>query len=339
MRYHHLTLEERASLAAMRMLGFSLRQMATTFGRAPSTMSRELHRNTDSVGGYAGYWAQLDALRRRQQAPRPRRLAHPPLAQYVQAKLRARWSPEQIAHRLRLDFPHEPAMRLSHQTLYSWIAADRVQGGTYYMYLRQHRRQRRKRYGSGPRPPLIPGRVSIAQRPEIVGRRAVDQMNVGVLLRVGDWESDTVLGKGRTASVTTHVERRSRFLVAAKVPCRTAAAVNHATHRALRRLPPALRKTLTVDNGSEWVAFQKLQQTLGLRVYFATPYAAWERGTNENTNGLLRDYFPKSMDLSHISAQQLAKVVRALNNRPRKCLAYRTPAEVLSAMTGVALHT
>jgi IS30 family transposase len=328
MSYHHLTLEERAAIAPMRMLGWTFRQIAMTLGRAPSTISREVRRNTDPWGGYAGYWAHVDAQRRRQQTLRAGRLGHPPLAAYVRAKLLERWSPEQIAHRLPLDFPGDPTMRISHQTLYDWIATDRAGGGVWYRCLRQSRRRHRKRYGSGPRAPRFKGRVSLTQRPAIVARRG----------RFGDWEGDTLVGRGRSVAVATHVERKSRFLLAATVPRRTAAAVTQATCRLFRALPSPLRKTLTVDNGSEWGAFQDLQRAVHLRVYFATPYAAWERGTNENTNGLLRDYFPKRTDFSTITARHLAHVVKALNNRPRKCLAYRTPTEVLRARLGVALR-
>lgn len=328
MRYHHLSLEERSCIGPMRAVGFSLQQIAVKLGRHTSTISRELRRNTDETGGYAGYWAEGDARRRRRQAPRPRRLNNLALATYVQMRLQARWSPQQIAHRVRRDFPAMPRMRVSHQTLYTWIARDKAAGGSYHLCLRQGHRTRRKRYGSGARPPRIKDRVDITQRPVRVAQRD----------RVGDWEGDTLVGKGHRVGVTTHVERKSRFLVATKTPRHTAQAVTDATCRALQPIPPGLRKTLTVDNGSEWVAFRELQQVLGLRVYFATPYAAWERGTNENTNGLLRDYFPKSTDFSQVTPQQLASVVRALNNRPRKCLNYRTPAEVFSAATRVALR-
>jgi IS30 family transposase len=328
MHYHHLTLEERAAIAPMRMLGWTVRQIARMLGRAPSTISREMRRNTGPCGGYTGYWAHVDAQRRRHQSQRTGRLRHPPLAAYVQTKLQARWSPEQIAHRLPLDFPDDPAMRISHQTLYQWIASDRAGGGVWHHCLRQSRRRRRKRYGSGPRAPWPTGRVSLTQRPAVVARRS----------RFGDWEGDTLVGRGHATAVATHVERKSRFLLAATVPRRTAAAVTQATCRLFHALPPQLRKTLTVDNGSEWGAFHDLQRAVHLRVYFAAPYAAWERGTNENTNGLLRDYFPKRTDFSNVRPSQLAKAVRALNNRPRKCLAYRTPMEVLRTHLGVALR-
>ena len=326
MPYQHLTLEERSMIAPMRILGWSIRSIASQLGRAPSTISRELHRNSDGTGAYAGYWAHRDAQRRRR-AGRSSCLTRGVLATYVQEKLQCRWSPEQIALRVRLNYPHASGMLISHQTIYTWLAADHRTGGSWSQYLRHHRR-RRKCYGSGPRAPRIRGRVSLADRPAIVDRRG----------RVGDWEGDLVVGRDQRGFVATHVDRRSRVLLAAKVSRRTAAEVTVATRRILESLPRQLRRTLTVDNGSEWAMFPRLQRTLGLQVYFAAPYAAWERGTNENTNGLLRDYFPKQTDFSRITAQQLASVVTELTNRPRKCLAYRTLAEVFARASGVALQ-
>lgn len=326
MPYQHLTLEERSMIAPMRILGWSIRSIASHLGRAPSTIRRELHRNSDGTGAYAGYWAHRDAQRRRR-AGRSSCLTSGVLATYVQEKLQCRWSPEQIAHRVRLDYPHASVMRISHQTIYTWLAADHRTGGSWSRYLRHHRR-RRKRYGSGPRAPRIRGRVSLADRPAIVDRRG----------RLGDWEGDLVVGRGQSGFVATHVDRRSRFLLAVKVLRRTAAEVTAATRKIMQPLPWQMRRTLTVDNGSEWATFRYLQRTLGLQVYFASAYAAWERGTNENTNGLLRDYFPKRTDFSMITAQQLASVVEELNNRPRKCLAYRTPAEVFAQAADVALR-
>lgn len=313
-------------IAPMRTLGWSIRAIATQLGRAPSTISRELRRNSDGTGAYAGYWSHRDA-QRRCQAGRPSCLTSGALAEYVQEKLRCRWSPEQIAHRVRLDYPHASAMRISHQTIYMWLAVDHRTGGAWCRYLRHHRR-RRKRHGSGPRAPRISGRVSLADRPAIIAHRG----------RIGDWEGDLVVGRGQRGFVATHVDRRSRFLLAVKVARRTAATVTEATRKLLCPLLPQARQTLTVDNGSEWAMFPRLQRTLGVRVYFAAPYAAWERGTNENTNGLLRDYFPKQTDFSTVTAHQLASVVEELNNRPRKCLAYRTPAEIFAWVPGAALQ-
>lgn len=184
MPYQHLTLEERSMIAPMRTFGWSIRAIATQLGRAPSTISRELRRNSDGTGAYAGYWAHRDAQRRRQ-AGRPSCLTTGALAEYVQEKLRCRWSPEQIVHRVRLDYPHASAMRISHQAIYTWLAVDHRTGWAWSRYLRHHRR-RRKGYGSGPRAPRISGRVSLADRPAIVARRG----------RVGDWERDLMVGRG-----------------------------------------------------------------------------------------------------------------------------------------------
>jgi transposase, IS30 family len=228
----------------------------------------------------------------------------------------------------RHSTPRKPLRCKGKLRFEKWERANIIlQDVTPYYAFRQHRR-RRKRYGSGPRASRMTGRVSLADRPAIVHRRG----------RVGDWEGDTVVGRGQTGFLATHVDRRSRFLLAAKVSRRTAAEVTAATQRILHPLPRHVRRTLTVDNGSEWTAFRTLQATLGLRVYFASPYAAWERGTNENTNGLLRDYFPKPTDFSTITKPQLAQAVEELNNRPRKCLAYHTPAEVFARAAGVALQ-
>jgi len=262
MPYQHLTLEERSMIAPMRILGWSIRSIASHLGRAPSTISRELHRNSDGTGAHAGYWAHRDAQRRRR-AGRSSCLTSGVLATYVQEKLQCRWSPEQIAHRVRLDYPRASVMRISHQTIYTWLAADHRTGGSWSRYLRHHRR-RRKRYGSGPRAPRIRGRVSLADRPAIVHRRG----------RMGDWEGDLVVGRGQRGFVATHVGRRSRFLLAAKVLRRTAAEVTAATRKIMQPLPRQMRRTLTVDNGSEWATFRCLQRTLGLQVYFASPYAA-----------------------------------------------------------------
>lgn len=223
MPYQHLTLEERSMIAPMRILGWSIRYIATQLGRAPSTISRELRRNSDGTGAYAGYWAHRDAQRRRR-ASRHSCLTSGVLATYVQEKLRRRWSPEQIAYRVRLDYPHACQMRIRHQTIYTWLAVDHRTGGSWSRYLRHHRR-RRKRYGSGPRAPRITGRVPLADRPAIVHRRG----------RIGDWEGDLVVGRGQSGFVATHVDRRSRILLAAKVSRRTAAEVTAAT----RNIPAA----------------------------------------------------------------------------------------------------
>jgi IS30 family transposase len=268
------------------------------------------------------YWydsAQARALERKAQPRHHRRRAHCELYRYVTQRLQALWSPECIAGRLARDFPREPTMRVSHEAVYRWIFRDAKAGGQLYrcLCLAHKRRRRQRRYGSlrG----LIPGRVSIGQRPAVVEARR----------RFGDWEGDTLYGKRTRMCLLTQVERKSRYLIAAKVPDRRAHSVAQCKIAQFSALPKHWRRTLTLDNGKEFAAFKQVEQATGLRVFFADPYCAWQRGANENTNGLLRRYFPKGTDFSQVADDQLAIVVHALNNRPRKCLNYRTPFEVV----------
>jgi transposase, IS30 family len=245
-------------------------------------------------------------------------MKHRPLLAYVKAGLRRQWSPEQIAGRLLLDHPLDLQMRVSHNSIYRWIRQDRKAGGTLWKHLRQSQKKRRRPYGSGPRRSRIPDRISIDQRPVAANQRT----------EIGHWESDTVLGKhGRLA---THVDRKSRYLLIARLPDGRAIEFNAGTIRRFKRLPAQWRKTLTADNGSEFVEHKKLSSRLGFKTFFADPYSSWQRGTNENTNGLIRQYLPKGSDFSDLTHQRVAVIERALNNRPRKCLGYRTPAEVIA---------
>jgi len=211
-------------------------------------------------------------------------------------------------------------MRIGTETIYQWVYGDTAEGGELHGYLRRRhpRRRRQRRYRSGRG--LIPGRIGIAERPTIVDRRD----------RFGDWEADTVEGAKGSGGIASHVERKSRYLIAAKLADKKADTFAGETIRAFRRIPRAWRKTLTADNGKEFARFKRIEATTGLTVFFADPYAAWQRGTNENTNGLIRQYFPKGCDLRTVTHKHLAKVVNALNRRPRKCPGYRTPHEVLT---------
>jgi IS30 family transposase len=257
-----------------------------------------------------------------------RRRDHQRLYHYVVAGLNQDWSPEQIAGRLRRDHAGDQRMRVSHETIYQWVYRDAANGGTLFEHLRRHHRRRHKqgRYGTGRG--LIPGRISITERPAIVERRA----------RFGVWEGDSVEGAKGKGGIASLVERKSRYLLAAPLPDKSAAAMAGRTNGALKRVPPILRKTLTVDNGKEFAAFKAIERQTGLSVYFADPYSAWQRGCNENTNGLLRQYFPKGSDLSALSRSALASAVKRLNHRPRKCLGYRSPHEVFNAAINGALH-
>jgi IS30 family transposase len=230
-----------------------------------------------------------------------------------------RWSPQQIAGRLRQLPPADLAgASISHQTIYRWIWSDPQRCRQFRPLLRVAWKKRRKPYGKPSKRGQIPNRTSIEQRPDQANSRT----------RLGDWEGDTVVGKARSGYVATCVDRSSRYVIARRLTRATAAAINAALHDAMRRLPPELRQTLTVDNGREFAKHEKLARLLDLKIYFAHPYSSWERGTNENTNGLLRQYLPKSKSFHQLTEWELASYILQMNERPRKCLNYRTPAEI-----------
>jgi IS30 family transposase len=255
--------------------------------------------------------------------------SHDKLVSYVADLIQQEWSPETIAGRLRQDYPDDPTMRMSPEGIYRWVYKDAAAGGSLYTHLPRLHKKRRKqrRYGSGRG--LIPDRVSIDNRPAIVAERC----------RFGDWEGDTLEGAKGTGALATHVERKSRYLITAKLFDKQASTMANQTIKAFRTTPRHLRKTLTVDNGKEFADFKRIQSKTGLAVYFADPYAAWQRGTNENTNGLLRWYFPKGTNFTAVTEKQIALVANKLTNRPRKCLGYRTPRELYLEARSGALAT
>jgi len=236
----------------------------------------------------------------------------------VKAKLKVKWSPEEIAQRIRIDYPDDEKMRISHETIYRWIYLDARSGGELYKNLRRRRKRRRrqKRYGTGRR--FLRGRKNIAERPQIVEGRE----------RFGDWEGDTIEGKKSSGYIATIVERKSRYLLASKLKDKKAATLTSKGIEAFTIVPKKMRHTLTVDNGSEFAQFKKIEEETGLTIYFADPYSAWQRGANENTNGLLRQYFSKGSNFKDITEKDVDEAVKMLNNRPRKCLDYQTPHEV-----------
>lgn len=329
MSYTHLTPQERYVISHLKVAKFPLREIARRLGRHHTTISRELKRNGPSYPGVVYWYSFIESKieEQRHKARCYRRQSHAPLLQYVEDKLREDWPPEVIAVRIRADFPHDEKMRVSHETIYRWVALDAREGGTLYRHLRRRHkyRRRQKRYGSGRR--FIPGRVGIEERPIEVAERS----------RFGDWEGDLVVGRKGRGAIATHVERKSRLLLVALLPVRKADTFNNAAIPIFRGLPGHLCQTLTLDNGKEFSQFKDLEAQTGLSVYFADPYAAWQRGTNENTNGLLRFYLPKGTDFKRLSANKLQKIVDRLNNRPRKCLGYRTPQEVFDEARGGAL--
>jgi IS30 family transposase len=282
--------------------------------RAASTISRELCRNR-SPNGYWAVAAQRKADARRRQRPRVCKLQRPEVRRYVQDRLRMRWSPDEIAARSRDDFPRERSRQVSHQTIYTWIRAQEAGGKRWQRYLRSWGWKRPGPENRG----RLPACTSIEGRPAVVDRRS----------RYGDWEGDTVVGAHRRGGIVSLVERKSGYLLMGRVVNLQATTVHRSAAKLYRGTPSALRKTLTLDNGKEFAEHEQLAAEAALKVYFAKPYCAWQRGTNEHTNGLIRQFFPKGTDLARIPESRLLKVQDLLNNRPRKRLGYKTPLEVL----------
>jgi len=314
--------EERAVISPMWFAGHSRRAIARRLGRHPTTVGRELRRNGDG-DRYLAMAAQAQAEQRRRQRPLVRKLDQPEVNALVRRGLARYWSPDQIAGRSHLEFPQEPRRRVSHQTIYTWIRAQAEDRSHWEQFLR-----------FGGRAPQadsrgqIPQRVTIEGRPDVVNRRA----------RFGDWEGDTVVGRQHRGGLVTLVERQSGFLKAAKLKDRRAPRVRQKIERLLGDLPARLRRSMTFDNGKEFSDHARLAQRLGCAVSFARPYRSWERGSNENTNGLLRQFFPKKTDFQEISHWEVAQTVDLLNSRPRQRLGYRTPQEVLVRACPVAFE-
>ena len=332
MPYQHLSLQERYVIHHLTLIKLSNREIGRRLGRHHTTIGRELARNGPVRPGPFPYWheaAQRRCEARRRRPRHRRRAGYGCLRRYVFRRLARDWSPEQIAGRLHLEHAGDPRMRVSAETVYQWVYEDAAAGGDLYRRLRRAHRQRRrqKRYGTGRG--RMPGAVGIASRPHIVARRA----------RFGDWEADTVDGAKGSGGIASHVERKSRYLLTAKLQDKRAATFAERTIRAFRRIPRRCRHTLTADNGKEFARFKQIETHTGLDVFFADPYAAWQRGCNENTNGLLRQYFPKGTRFSDVSDDQLETATKRLNHRPRKCLGYRTPQEVFTEACRGALAT
>jgi transposase, IS30 family len=314
--YHQLTQGQRYQIYALKKTKHSLTEIAEVLGVHKSSVSRELKRNRGQRG-YRPHQAHELALGRRQKSV-PRITAE--VWAQVERLLRQDWSPEQISGRLR----KEQKICISHEWIYQYVLKDKQAGGDLYKHLRCQKK-RRKRYGKYDRRGKLPNCRSIEERPAIVSTRK----------RLGDWEADTLIGRKQNQALVTLTERKSRFTLLGKVSRRTASAVRRQVCRLL--LPVRDRvHTLTSDHGKEFADHEQIAQMLKLKFYFAHPYAAWERGTNENTNGLLRQYFPKKSDLQATSNQAVAQAMSKLNFRPRKSLRFKTPFEVFY-QTSVAL--
>ena len=328
MPYRHFTSKERHTLMYLLHWKLSYREIGRRLERHHTTIAREVKRNGRQSGSYWDEAANHYACNRRKQARHQCKQNNRPLVAYVREKLQQDWSPETISARLEIEYPRGRTMRISAECVYQWIYRDFTQGGMLYQHLLRRHKKRRRQAGYGLRG-MISDRISIKDRPLGAENRS----------RFGHWESDSVEGKKGTGGIATHVERKSRYLVAELLSDKKAGTFSRATLKGFSSIPTRWRRTLTVDNGKEFSDFKTIEEATGMQVYFADPYSPWQRGTNENTNGLLRHYFPKGINWLTVTEKALAIVVNKLNNRPRKCLRYRTPYEVFLQNTVGALGT
>jgi IS30 family transposase len=318
MNYTQLAREQRYQINILKKAGHNQTYIALMVGCHKSTISRELRRNR-SQKGYRHYQADEKAIDRQCEAYRSRIAWQ--TWQQVELLLRQDWSPEQIAGWLKQA--RQPSV--SHEWIYLYVYADKRRGGTLHLHLRSQKKQR-KRYSGYVRRGQIPNRTSIDKRPQIVASKG----------RFGDWEADTIVGARHKGGILSAVERKSKLTRLRKLATKSAVEMKDNTIELLAPLTAKVH-TITVDNGKEFCQHELIAAGLQARIYFAHPYSSWERGLNENTNGLVRQYFPKKYEFSRISDSDLQRVEDLLNNRPRKTLGYRTPNEVFFKQRSVAL--
>ena len=319
--YKQLSIEERCAVAAGLAQGLSRRSSARLLKRPHCTIVREVNRNASAIV-YAPHEAHQRCAKRKKHPVR-KLAVRPKLWTKVQSLMRKGWSPEQIAGKLKHLYPDDPRMHVSHETIYAHIYAY-PRGGLrteLIKLLRKHRKKRMPRARGKDRRGQLQDIIPIAERPKEVETRVIP----------GHWEGDLIKGKYNRSAVGTLVERTSRYVILVKLEDATAPIVHQGFVRKMKNVPDALRLSLTYDRGKEMALHKQVAADLNLTVYFADPYAPWQRGSNENTNGLVREYLPKGTDLSVYSQAQLNAVAKRLNTRPRKKLSFLTPDEVYRA--------
>jgi IS30 family transposase len=318
--YYHLTQDQRIELSLMLRLGYSQRNTALVLGVSPSTVSRELKRNMYSSGQYHAAHARVLTRQRRTSANglRIKLLAYPELAQLIERKLQTNYSPEQIMGWLQNT---HKKLRVTTQTIYDWL----------YLHARHLLKHLHCRKGKYRRTRESTLRKAFRDKHKAV--RSIDVRPAHIFNRktYGHWEGDTVVGTAQSGSIATYVERKSGYLMAALLPDKTAKSFELAAKHCFAAIPDRYTKTLTLDNGVEMSNYEEIEKATNLSIYFAHPYHSWERGTNENTNGLLRFYFPKKMSFKDITQAQLDLAVNHLNTRPRKRLGYKSPEQMFKA--------
>lgn len=316
--YNHLDEYERDIIAVLKSEGRTLREIARALKRDPGTLSRELKRNAPPIntGYYLGHQAHARAVERNRRSRKYKRLRNDLIRHYVEDRLRVGWSPELIAG--RLPFLH-PGLSISHEAVYQWIYED----ARYLIpfLVRAHRKRKRRGYSRKHKKQHIPERVPIRDRPAAVDARR----------RIGHWEADTMSCRKSFQAIQVCVERKARFTKLAKLEAKTSRAMSTALIRTLIHYPQKFRLSITYDNGSENAEHLRTNETLGTRSFFCEPFHSYERGTVENTIGLIRRFIPKKTNLADVSHIHLKKIEYWLNNRPRKCLGFKTPAEIINA--------
>jgi IS30 family transposase len=313
MRIKQLTLKERYHIWALLKEGRSQKEIAESIGVHPSTICREIHRNQDRVTEEYHYAFAETKAKRRQESKRKYTVITTKIKGYIKSKLKEDWSPEQIAGRMKRD----KGFSLCHESIYRYIYDNKSRGGKLYQYLRHKNKKYHNRNNNYQRRGIIIDRVSIDKRPKIVEKKN----------RIGDFEIDTVIGRHHVGALVTIVDRKSKYAIIKKVSSKRAEEVSEALISMLEPLKD-ITKTITSDNGKEFAYHKKVSQILDTDFYFAHPYASWERGLNEHTNGLIRQYLPKKTDFTKISKEEITNIQNKLNHRPRKILNYKTPYEV-----------
>ena len=309
--YHHVTRDIRSQIYALKATGISLHKIAVIVERDVSTISREIKRNTGGRG-YRYKQADAKAIERRENASRTPQKFTPTLVKIIEENLLKEWSPDQISGRLK----EKGIASISHEAIYQHIWKNKRAGGVLYKQLRHNGKKYNKRSSGKAGRGCIPNRVDITERPQIVEQK----------VRIGDWEGDTVISAVSKTAILTVVDRHSKFTRIKKIGRKTAENVRIAMKEVMNSLPVY---TVTYDNGMEFAAHQGIAADLNAQCYFAAPYHSWERGLNEHTNGLIRQYLPKSMDFKDVTDDEIQVIEDRLNNRPRKILGYKTPMEVM----------
>jgi transposase, IS30 family len=308
--YTQLTYEERIKIGLFTQQGRTPSEIARQLNRHRSTVNRELKRNSHEHGYFANTADKVSKARKVEASSIQR--IDVDTKQWVTEKIHLQWSPEQISNRMELELGEG----VSHEWIYQFIYQDRKEGGELYLQLRWGRRKRKKRFGGRDKRGQIPNRVSIEKRPEIANNRG----------RIGDLEGDTVIGRNHKGKLLTLVDRKSRLTIIRKLENKSAEITSQAIIDSLNSSDTNF-KSITFDNGKEFSLHEKIAENTGISIYFAHPYSSFERGTNENTNGLIRQYFPKDCDLSQLDSSKVRTVENLLNHRPRKSLGFRTPYE------------